>query len=279
MSILPKQVTQIGVSSADSGIIRKWFYSYVAGFKKADEKLRQNIVLKEEHTKRVCREILRIGKQLNLNDDELRLAEITALLHDVGRFEQYARYYTFRDQKSENHAILGISILKRLGVLDTMNEATRILILRVIGFHNRATLPHGESETCLFFTKLLRDADKLDIWKVVTDYYHRENGGRNGALELDLPDTPEISEQVYQDLVNQRIVDVMHIRNLNDFKLLQIGWVFDINFSSTLRSVKSRRYLDLIRDVLPNTEEIRTVYNVVQAYLDHRLSEINEEVV
>lgn len=279
MSILPKQNPPIGISAAVADIIRKWFSGYVAGFKEVDEKLRQNIVLKEEHTKRVCREILRIGTQLNLNDGELRLAEIIALLHDVGRFEQYARYHTFRDQKSENHATLGISILKRFGVLEPVNEATRTLILRVIGFHNRATLPHGESETCLFFTKLLRDADKLDIWKVVTDYYHRKDGRRNGALELDLPDTSEISEQVYRDLVNQRIVDVKHIRNLNDFKLLQMGWAFDVNFSPTLRSVKSRRYLEKIRDVLPNTDKMRTVYNVVRVYLDHRLNEIHEEVV
>lgn len=279
MSILPKQNPPIGISAAVADIIRKWFSGYVAGFKELDEELRQNIVLKEEHTKRVCREILRIGTQLNLNDGELRLAEIIALLHDVGRFEQYARYHTFRDQKSENHATLGISILKRFGVLEPVNEATRTLILRVIGFHNRATLPHGESETCLFFTKLLRDADKLDIWKVVTDYYHRKDGRRNGALELDLPDTSEISEQVYRDLVNQRIVDVKHIRNLNDFKLLQMGWAFDVNFSPTLRSVKSRRYLEKIRDVLPNTDKMRTVYNVVRVYLDHRLNEIHEEVV
>lgn len=279
MSILSKQNPPIGISAAVADIIRKWFSGYVAGFKELDEELRQNIVLKEEHTKRVCREILRIGTQLNLNDGELRLAEIIALLHDVGRFEQYARYHTFRDQKSENHATLGISILKRFGVLEPVNEATRTLILRVIGFHNRATLPHGESETCLFFTKLLRDADKLDIWKVVTDYYHRKDERRNGALELDLPDTPEISEQVYRDLVNQRIVDVKHIRNLNDFKLLQMGWAFDVNFSPTLRSVKSRRYLEKIRDVLPNTDKMRTVYNVVRVYLDHRLNEIHEEVV
>ncbi|MGC9363550.1 MAG: HD domain-containing protein [Fidelibacterota bacterium] len=279
MSIVPEQNPHIEISAAVADIIRKWFSGYVAGFKEEGEELRQNIVLKEEHTGRVCREILQIGKQLDLNDDELRLAEITALLHDVGRFEQYARYHTFVDKKSEDHAELGIKILRKYGILDQFNEFTRNLIYRTIRYHNQASLPQHETEECLLFTKLLRDVDKLDIWKVVSDYYHRKDGGRNGALELDLPDTPEISEQVYRDLVNQRIVDVKHIRNLNDFKLLQMGWIFDVNFSPTLRSVKSRGYLERIRDVLPNTEKIRTVYNVVQAYLDHRLSEIQEEVV
>jgi hypothetical protein len=112
----------------------------------------------------------------------------------------------------------------------------------------------------LFFTKLLRDADKLDIWRVVTDYYHRKNDRRNGAIELDLPNTPGFSEEVYQDLMNRRIVDINHVKNLNDFKLLQIGWIFDINFDTTMQAIKSRRYLELIRDVLPKSEKIQLIF-------------------
>jgi len=269
---------KIKIDSQSVANLNVWFSSYVQTFKFGNQELLQNVILKEEHTRRVCQEILQIGKQLDLNDDELRLAEITALLHDVGRFEQYARYNTFVDKKSENHAELGIKILRKSGVINQLDLLTRNLIYRTIRYHNRASLPQHETEKCLFFTKLLRDADKLDIWKVVTDYYHRKDGGRNGALELDLPDTPGISDRVYQDLINKRIVNVYNIKNLNDFKLLQLGWVFDINFKPTLRSVKSRRYLEMIRDVLPNTEKIRTVYNVVRACLDHRLSEIHKEV-
>ena len=54
----------------------------------------------------VCKEILNIGEQIELNNDELRLSEVIALFHDIGRFEQYAHYKTFVDRKSENHAEL-----------------------------------------------------------------------------------------------------------------------------------------------------------------------------
>jgi hypothetical protein len=70
------------------------------------------------------------------------------------------------------------------------------LLLSVILYHNRAELPEDETEGCLFFAKLLRDADKLDIWRVVTDYYHNKNGHQNSSIELDLPDIPEISDEV-----------------------------------------------------------------------------------
>ncbi len=255
--------------------LNSWFSSYVQTFKDGVTETR-NIVLKEEHTKRVCREIVSIGEQLGLSDHELRLAEIIALFHDIGRFEQYARYKTFADWQSEDHAELGIKILKQLGVLDRCAESTQDLILRTIRYHNRATLPREETEACLFFAKLLRDADKLDIWRVVTDYYRRKDGERNGALELDLSDTPGFSDAVYQGLVNRKIVDMNHVKTLNDFKLLQIGWIFDINFEPTLRAIRSRRYLEMIRDALPQSEKINNIFSIIHAYLEERFTTSND---
>jgi hypothetical protein len=244
--------------------IRDWFTGYVRSFKGGGETDRHTVILKEDHTYRVCDEIRDIGEQLGLPDGELRLAQMIALLHDVGRFEQYARYKTFVDGMSEDHAKLGVAILKRHDVLKRFDDADRELILRAIECHNRASLPLGEPERPLFFIKLLRDADKLDIWKVVTDYYRyrRKNGARNSAIELDLPDSPGISDEVRSDLLNERIVDISHVRNLNDFKLLQVGWVFDINFDPTFRRVRDRRYLEMIRSVLPETGEIWEIFDV-----------------
>lgn len=59
--------------------LKGWFYGYVKIFKSVDEDLEQNTVLKEEHTERVCGEILNIGEKLGLNDQDLCLAEIIAL--------------------------------------------------------------------------------------------------------------------------------------------------------------------------------------------------------
>ncbi len=259
--------------------INYWFADYVQTFKHGDKELQQNIVLKEEHTKRVCKEIVNIGKQLGLNDDELRLAKIIAILHDVGRFVQYTRYKTFVDRQSEDHAELGIKILKKYGVLNRFDKSTKKLIIRTIRYHNRAALPQNETGLCLFYTKLLRDADKLDIWKVVTDYYSQKSGKRNTAIELDLPDTFGFSDEVYQDLINRRIVDIKHVKNLNDFKLLQIGWIFDINFEPTLHSIRSRHYLEMIRDVLPETDKIQEIFDVTQRHIDHPPIEVEKEIL
>lgn len=240
--------------------LKCWFAAYVQTFVNGNESLRQNILLKSDHTMRVCREIVRLGKALALSSDALRLAEIMALFHDVGRFEQYVRYRTFADRQSEDHAKLGIQILEYEKVLNAFDDATQDLILRTIQYHNRAKLHQNETEQCLFFAKLLRDADKLDIWKVVTDYYYRKDKTRNVAIELDLPDTPGISPSVYQDIMDQRIVDANHIKNLNDFKALQAGWIFDVNFAPALRAVRLRCYLEMIWEGMSDYSEIREIF-------------------
>ena len=254
---------QIKVSKESLAEIKNWFADYVGTFKKGDPEIQENIELKEDHTSRVCKEILKIGEKLGLNDDELRLAEIIALLHDIGRFEQYSRYKTFMDSKSENHAELGIDILERTGVLKQFNDTIQYLIKRSIKYHNYPSLPVEETETCLFYSKLLRDADKIDIWKVVTDYYHRKDGKRNTALELELPDTRGFSEEVLRGLRNRQAVHMKNVRNLNDFKLLQAGWIFDINFKPSLELVKQRLYLEKIKAALPESQEIDEIFDFI----------------
>ncbi|HII05933.1 MAG TPA: HD domain-containing protein [Methanotrichaceae archaeon] len=251
----------------------RWFSEYVQTFKSTDSEKDKNIVLKEEHTHRVRQEILEIGRSLDLPEEDLRLAEVLALFHDVGRFPQYARYKTFSDRRSCDHVDLSVKVLLENRVLDTLDPSERDLILRTISYHNRAALPEDELERCLFFSKLLRDADKLDIWAVLLDYYHqrRRNGARNEALELDLPDTPGISDGVYQDLMAEEIVKAKNLSNLNDFKLLQASWIFDINFWPALVAVKDRGYLERIRYVLPNSEKVDGIFTLLKSRLEERI--------
>ena len=252
---------QIKISEESMAELRSWFANYTGKFQSDYPEMRQNLDLKRDHTRRVCDEMSYLGRCSRLTEDELRLAEAIALLHDIGRFEQYARYGTFVDGKSENHAELGIKIIEKYGVLDSFDDAAKDIAMRAVRYHNRPSLPPDETDTVLLFAKLTRDADKLDIWKVVTDYYHRKEKSRNASVELDLPDTPGFSREVYLCLMQKRIVNIKDVKNLNDFKLLQIGWVFDLNFDATLRRVKERRYLELIRNVLPESREIDDLFN------------------
>lgn len=256
---------KINLNKAIVSDLKNWFSYYLGKFKYDDYESQRNLDLKREHTERVSREIILIGNQIALKEDELNLAEIIALFHDIGRFEQYRKYRTFSDQRSENHAELGIDVLEKHKVLSVFDKKIQRLIICSIRYHNRPTLPGNETKTCLFYSKLIRDADKLDIWKVVTDYYHRNNNEKNVALELELPDTPGISEEVYDAMMKGRIVEMKHVRNLNDIKLLQAGWIYDINFKPTFEAVKSRRYIELLRDALPESEKISQIFRTINS--------------
>lgn len=240
--------------------LKIWFNKYVDSFRDDDPEIQQNLNLKIAHTERVCREIKHLGKELELEANALHLAEIIALLHDIGRFEQYAVYKTFKDSKSENHALLGLRIIKKNKLLNIFDPNTRKIIVHAIKYHNRATLPSDGKDPFLFYDKLIRDADKLDIWHVVLNYYYRTDSQRNSAIELDLPDTPSVSKHILDDLHHGRIIHFEHVNNLNDFKLLQMGWIFDINFEPTRKVISERDYLKKLRRVLPASSEIDIIY-------------------
>jgi len=247
--------------------LREWFLDYAETFRTRSLEDVEPINLKVDHTRRVCNEIGDIGKTLHLNSEELRLAEVMALLHDIGRFEQYARYRTFADYLSENHATLGVRVLRHHGPLEALDKRERDLILRVVAYHNRYRVPERVSEKCLFFSRVLRDADKLDIWRVVTDYYGQKDGPRDRVVELGLPDTHQVSHEPCADLLAGKIVKFHSIRSLNDFKVLQMSWVYDVNFPRTFQLILERGYMEMLRDSLPETGEVSELYATVQAYL------------
>jgi putative nucleotidyltransferase with HDIG domain len=253
---------------------RNWFDQYVAGFTAGEDTafdLVTNIQLKKDHSERVVKEMAWMADQLGLDDQARNLAAVMALFHDIGRFEQYARYRTFVDHRSENHAELGVKILQQHGVLDCLPADQADLICRVIAYHNRAALPDDDTEECLFYAKMLRDADKLDIWRVLIDHYQHRSRDDNPAVELGLADTPDISDRVFEHVVNAQIVEARHIKNLNDFKLLQIGWVFDINFLPALQQVKDRDYIDAICQTLPPSDRRTRIKQVAADWFDKKL--------
>ena len=252
---------------------KNWFSEYVDTFASEDPEIQTNIDLKRDHTLRVCRASREIGLDLNLSQNDLRLAEIAALFHDIGRFEQFTRHRTFSDKRSFNHAAFGVGVLIKNDVLSRLGIFEQELIIKSISSHNMLELPDEDDDTVRLHQRLLRDSDKLDIWWVVTDYYReRATGKINPGLELNQPDTPGISEAVFERIMNGETVLFADLQNLNDFKLLQVGWVFDVNFAPTLRRLKERGYLDMIRSHLPDDENVNELFDCVNNYIEQRLN-------
>ena len=249
---------------------KKWFLDYVDQFSSPEVFIQENIKLKIEHTARVCENILLLAKAEEIGEEGCKLAETIALFHDLGRFEQFMKYRTFKDSESENHALLGVKILKNTGVLSLLPLREKDLILKAIEYHNLMEIPGcaENSRESLFYSKLIRDADKLDILKLVSENYEKEEEFRNSALEFDMPDTPGFSENIVADILNNRMAKLTDTRNQNDIKLLRLSWIFDINFPATLGFLKERGYLYTIMASIPETEEVQIISKHLESCLN-----------
>ena len=229
------------------------------------------LILKKEHTLRVCSEIIALGKCLCLDNDKMMLAETMALFHDLGRFRQYETYKTFLDQQSEDHACLSLQEMNVHGILDPLSPRESVLIKKAIGFHNAAEIPRQGDADMLFFIRLLRDADKLDIWRVVIDNYTHPSPGSQQAINLGLSDDPGVSTDAIDAIMDGTFVKSTSIKCLNDLKLMQISWVFDLNFFPSIQWVRHRKYIDKIAEVLPDTPRVKTAISHVYQYMNRRV--------
>jgi hypothetical protein len=227
--------------------------------------------LKEKHTERVCENIIMLGNALGLPDPEMILAETMGLFHDIGRFKQYAVYGTFNDLISENHAKLGLREMAKHNVLAACTTDEKRWIAKAVAYHNAASLPENEDEKTLFYIRLLRDADKLDIWKVVINHYREPDKRPNSILEIGLPDDPLYSPQILAAIREGRLVLMQDLKTLNDFKLLQISWVFDLNFAPSFQAVKTRGYIEQIEATLPISKEITAAVSHARDYVNRHL--------
>ena len=144
--------------------VRCVFDEYVSNYNANDEKIK----LKIYHTYRVAEISERIAKSLNFSSEDIDLAWLMGMLHDIGRFEQEKQYGTFDDSKSVDHAKFGVNILFNEGMIKQFVDDKECdeLIRDAISYHNMFVIPQDITERTRTFSNILRDADKIDILKV-----------------------------------------------------------------------------------------------------------------
>jgi hypothetical protein len=249
---------------ADLVFFRRWFTSYVAGYYGPDGNGPGPVQLKDDHTARTCKEITRLGHALELAEADLLLAETIALFHDLGRFPQWRRYGTFIDGDSEDHARLGLAELARFRVLDRIAAEEAALVEAAIRHHNVKELPSHLAPRPLFFARLLRDADKLDIWRLVIE--ERRRRGDGSTLR-------PYSGELLREIRAGRIPDFDLVHASVDMQLLRLAWVYDLNFAASCREVLERGYLEALFEALPATEDMHELQELLNSFLEHRLDE------
>lgn len=244
-----------------------WFTRFVASFTAPSPEEQRNYDLKSEHTVQVRAIMERLAASLNLSSDERALASIIAICHDVGRFPQYRQYGTFNDATSVNHAALAVKTLKEEGILDSLEEQSRIHILQAIALHNVFTLPGNLAPYVRRFAMLIRDADKLDIWRVLIEYCSAPPQERASAVVWELPDTGYCSRPALDEIIAGRMIDRSLLATADDFKLLQLSWAYDLNFAESFKMLSERGYIETLAALLPDQPGCAEAVAVVRKFI------------
>ncbi|PXV62454.1 putative nucleotidyltransferase with HDIG domain [Halanaerobium congolense] len=246
--------------------LNKWFNLYTAQFELAKEKDQNNINLKIEHSRRVAQDMSEIIKEMKMTEAEKYLAQIIALYHDIGRFKQYQKYKTFSDYKSEDHGKLGVKVLKENQLLNELDRESRNIVYKAVEQHNKPDLKekYFNNQKELFFAELIRDADKLDIFNIFTSRYKKHS---QKDYVIKLATEARISDEIYNRILRKESINYDKLETINDLKVMQLGWIYDINFKETIEIIKERGYIEVIHDSMDYSERSEEIYQQVREYV------------
>ena len=205
----------------------------------------ENIQRKYNHTKNVEKNTEIISKSLDLNEEQINLAKLISLLHDIGRFEEYKKFKkkrTFLDSKPSNHAKYGVEILKKNNFIRNFVKEDNYddLIYTAIRNHNKKEIEENLTEEEKLFCKILRDADKLDILHLSETTYWKEPGIN---IENEL-----INEEAFKLFMQKEVIDNKLVTNQVNKLVSKLALIFDIQFKQSFIIIKENDYFNKIID-------------------------------
>jgi putative nucleotidyltransferase with HDIG domain len=252
-------------------ISTNWFNNYCNLFTKLTESQQLNFAIKREHSLRVADIALLLADKLEWTDEEKQIAFLIGLLHDIGRFSQVVEFDTFSDDKSIDHAENAVKILKEGNLFEVLNFENKELVFAAILNHNKFKISDGLTGQELIHAKLIRDADKMDIFKVLTEYYLKRNGKLNHTLTWELPKGTVVSPSVAKEVLAGKMVSKKNVASEIDVKIMQLSWVYDLNFRTTFEYLAKHRYLESVYNSLPKNDLVIEIYRKIKVYSENKI--------
>ena len=232
------------------------------------------IALKVAHIYRTAQKAKWLATKLELSEEDVLLAELIGLLHDIGRFEQVRRYNTFLDKISVNHGEYGIKVLFEDNLIINFIEDNQYdnIIKKAVLNHNKDKIEEGCTARELMHCKIIRDADKLDIFEVILTEklettYPLERYPKEG-----------ISKEIMEGFINNYHIDYAKIRTCSDLLVGQLAYIFDINYLYSLEKINDEQYLDkLIKrfdaEDEKTTKDLVELKNIAEEYMKDKVKE------
>jgi putative nucleotidyltransferase with HDIG domain len=226
-------------------------------FRKAQESFKEylkdydlengSIKLKIKHTYEVVKKSEYIATGLGLDEENIELAKIIALLHDIGRFEQIKQFKDFSD-KNIDHADFGVKVLFEDNLIRKFVENSEYgnIIRKAIYNHNKFEIENNVNGIELLHCKIIRDADKIDNFRVKQEDKFEDMFPKiYNKLTVNYE---TISPKVYEDFMKHRCIRLEDRKTIIDYWICVIAFIFDLNFDISLKYVQENNYIDILVD-------------------------------
>lgn len=241
---------------------KKEFIEYTEQFDLKNE----NIERKQLHSLRVMEISKEIATRLELNKEEIELATLIGLLHDIARFEQYTQFKTYKDADSFDHGDYAVGILEKDIRKYIKDNKYDNVIMKAVKNHNKYEIENGLNEQELLCAKIIRDADKIDIFYEAIEVFWI---GEEEQIEK-----AKISEKILNQFYNN--TTIKREKGLNiigiDKIITIIAFIFDMNFNKSFEIIKENDYINRILNRFDfkdeqTKEEIEKIKKIANNYI------------
>lgn len=208
-----------------------------------------------------------IAKSLGISQKDVDIAWEIGMLHDIGRFEQLRRFDTFDDSKSIDHAKFGADLLFVDGLINSFEEDENIypLLEKAVRYHSLYRLPEDLSEKELLFGQIIRDADKVDIYKSCYEaglenvYHATTEEVLNSAI------TPE----VYQVFCEERAIPKNIRKTVADHLVGHIALTFELMYPESRRLAVEQGFLKKMLEIeFDNQKTMETMQEIKKRIME-----------
>ena len=232
----------------------EFFENYVKNFDMSIEWIKY----KYEHTMRVVNYALEISDSINLSKEERKEIEVCALFHDIARFPQYQEFKTFNDAKTFDHGDKGAEILEENGYHDEV-------LLNVVRCHNKFAIPEEYDEKTKLYSRIIRDADKIDI----LDQVYNECTTSNYILPKEIIDVFKRNETL------KKAVKLDCDGNL-EFMLKHLAFIFDLNYKYSFKFIRDKNIINRKLDSIYKNNKydwVEEIRNICNEFIERRLND------
>ena len=246
---------------------RAEFDRHVAHFRGPDGSLPFALEAKFNHTGEVCEITEKIvAGEARFSPRDTLVFRLCALFHDISRFEQYDKFKTFLDRHSFDHGDRSAALIGELNLVPELPAEDRACIIDAVRVHNKFAIPADFPAAHLAAAKMVRDADKLAILRLIIRFFNGDIS--DPTIRLDLEDTPGWTPSILETALSGKCVVYTDMKNINDFKIGLFAWAGDLNYPASAALALDEDLFGRLRALLPASADIDRLLESARARLE-----------